>query len=75
MILILCIVVAAAICAMLGVKGLKFLGNLIVLVLGGVFLWATIYSIQHPTPDVNRVRPAEFAAPALSGSSLHGARW
>ena len=50
MFLIIAIVVAAAICAMLGVKGLRFLGNLIMLVIGGLAAYMVWDSSQHPSP-------------------------
>ena len=50
MFLIIAIVVAAALCAMLGVKGLKFLGNIIVLVVCGAVMWVGLYGLYHPAP-------------------------
>ena len=50
MTLILCIVMAAIICAMLGVNGLRFLGNLIVLVVCGAVMWVGLYGLYHPAP-------------------------
>ena len=50
MFLIIAIVVAAALCAMLGVNGLRFLGNLIVLVVCGAVMWVGLYGLYHPAP-------------------------